>query len=108
MKYDMLGRPISDNSPLAGGNDNWFQKPAFNNTGGGNVCGLSGTPVHASLPNNGQDHLTFDQPFNNHGWRRDFSLETSLNLNGLNQQAPGSLEARTQFLNSFYNSPFKK
>jgi len=86
-------------------NDVFFQKPAFGGTG--LVSGFGDCDAHASTfgPLGGQDHLTFNEPFNASGHRHDFSLETSCRLNGFNDM--GGLEQRVSFLDAYNNSPFK-
>lgn len=60
----------------------------------------------STFHNNDNNHLSFHQPFNSLGHRRDFSLETRVWLDGLNQM--GGLEQRTTFLDIFNNSPFNR
>lgn len=82
---------------------NFFNNNAFN--GNGFVSGFSGTGAHTSTFNNDvNNHLTFDKPYNSLGHTHDFSLETTVRLNGFNQM--GGLEQRTTFLDTFNNSPF--
>ncbi|MCF8229231.1 MAG: hypothetical protein K9G47_08775 [Bacteroidales bacterium] len=83
--------------------ENFFQKPAFN--GNGLVSGfrdMNGT--HVSTFDNGTNHLTFGQPFNDQGDRHDFSFGTQRRLNEFNQM--GGLEQRVSILDAFNNSPF--
>lgn len=84
--------------------NNFFQHQAFN--GNGLVSGFRDTPAHASTFNNGVNHLSFHEPFNSLGHRRDFSLETRVRLDGFNQM--GGLEQRTTFLDTINNSPFNR
>ena len=83
----------------------FFSRPAFN--GHGMVSGYGGCGAHASTPGpTGPDHLTFNQPFNAVGHRRDFSLETRARLGGFNEM--GGLEQRTTFLDALNNSPYRR
>jgi len=83
--------------------DNFFQKPLND---GGTLSGFRDINAHTTTfgPHGPTDHLTFNQPYNALGHRRDFSLETSVRLNGFNNM--GGLEQRTTLLDTFQNSPF--
>lgn len=83
---------------------NFFQDMTKND---GLVSGFGDIGAHATTfgPHGGPDHLTFHEPYNALGHRRDFSLETSIRLNGLNVM--GGLEQRTCTVDTFNNSPFR-
>jgi hypothetical protein len=86
-------------------NNNFFNHDAFG--GAGAVTGFRDEPWHAStFDSDVGNHLTFNEPFNALGHRRDFSLETTMNLNGCNQM--GELEQRTSILSAWQSSPVKQ